>query len=317
MFVLGIDAGGSKTLAYLAADDGTIVAEGRGGPANLQASGELEVEKALHDVLEQCVADRPVAIGAVCLGMAGMDRPDDEAVAGAVMRRLGFRRRTLIVNDALIALTAGAGDGPGLVLVSGPGSIAYGRDARGRAARAGGWGFAIGDEGSGYWIGRRALAAVMRAADGRGPATRLSGLVLAHFGLRREDGLVAEIYEHGHRREVIAALGRVVAQAHAEGDAVAGEILELAADELALAAQSVASRLGLRGEAFPTVLAGGLFAAVPWLEAAVRGRMAEVAPRSSVAPLSVEPAMGAVRLALAELHGGAVIPVYVGSEEKA
>jgi N-acetylglucosamine kinase-like BadF-type ATPase len=317
MFVLGIDAGGSKTLAYLAADDGSVVAQGRGGPANLQASGELDVEKVLHDVVEQVIGDRPVTIGAVCLGMAGMDRPGDEAVARAMMRRLGFRRRTLVVNDALIALTAGAGDGPGLVLVSGTGSIAYGRNAQGLAARAGGWGFAIGDEGSGYWIGRRALAAVMRAADGREPATQLTGLVLAHFGLEREDGLVAEIYERGLRRDVIAALGGVVARAHAEGDAVAGEILALAAGELALAAGSVASRLGLRGEAFPTVLAGGLFKAVPWLEVAVRDRMAEVAPRSVVAPLTVEPAMGAVRLALAELQGGAPIPVYIGAKEQA
>src|SRR6476469_6399178 len=119
MFVLGIDAGGSKTVAYLAADDGTIVAEGRGGPANLQAAGELDVEKVLHDVVEQTLGDRAVTIGALCLGMAGMDRPGDEAVARAMMRRLGFRRRTLVVNDALIALTAGPGEGHGLVLVSG------------------------------------------------------------------------------------------------------------------------------------------------------------------------------------------------------
>ena len=77
------------------------------------------------------------------------------------------------------------------------------------------------------------------------------------------------------------------------------------------------TRLGLRGEAFPTVLAGGLFKVLPWLEAAVRTRMAEVAPRSVVSPLTVEPAMGAVRLALAELHGGAVIPVYAVPKEKA
>ena len=134
MFVLGIDAGGTKTLAYLAAADGTVVAEGRGGPANLQASSELDVEKVLHDVIEQAIGDRAIAVGALCLGMAGVDRPGDAAVARAVVRRLGFRRGTLVVNDALIALTAGAGDGPGLVLVAGTGSIAYGRDARGLAA---------------------------------------------------------------------------------------------------------------------------------------------------------------------------------------
>ena len=95
-----------------------------------------------------------------------------------IMRRLGFRSNTLIVNDALIALVAGAGASPGVVVISGTGSIAYGVSHHGVAARAGGWGPTLGDEGSGYWIGRRALAAVMRDADGRGPRTDLTPLVL-------------------------------------------------------------------------------------------------------------------------------------------
>lgn len=316
MYVLGIDAGGTKTLAYLAAPDGTVVAEGRAGGANLQASGELEVEKALHAAVDAATAGGQ-APAAVCLGMAGMDRPGDAATARAVMRRLGFRVPTLVVNDALLALTAGAGHGPGLVIVSGTGSIAYGRDAVHRAARAGGWGFAVGDEGSAYWIGRRALAAVLRGADGRGPSTSLTPLVLEHVGVARADALVPAIYAQGLRRELIAALGGVVGKAHAAGDAVAGAILERAADELALAAAAVAERLVLRGESFPTLLSGGLFRAVPWLTEALRRRLAEVTPRSTVSLLAVEPAMGAVLLALAELDGGARLPAYVHTEASA
>src|SRR5213078_4483038 len=97
------------------------------------------------------------------------------------MRRIGHRSRVLVVNDALIALAAGAGDDPGIVIISGTGSIVYGRNERVEAARAGGWGHMIGDEGSGYWIGREALAAVMRAGDGRGPETGLTAAMLAHF----------------------------------------------------------------------------------------------------------------------------------------
>lgn len=312
MRVLGIDAGGTKTVALLADADGRIVGEGRAGGANLQAHGELEVEKVLHGVIDLALGDRPVVPAAVCLGLAGVDRKGDGQVIREIMKRLGFRSHTLIVNDALIALVAGGGGiGPGIVLVSGTGSIAYGVSRRGVAARAGGWGSSLGDEGSGYWIGRRALAAVVRDADGRGPRTALTPMVLAHFGLARPEQLVAEIYDNVTGRRAIASLGATVERARAEGDPVATEILRDAATELALAASSVVTRLEMRGEQFPTWLAGGLLTGVPWLAAEVTRHLAEVAPRSVVAPLTVEPAIGAVRLALAEAQGGVQVPVYL------
>ena len=320
MHVLGIDAGGTKTVALLAEADGRIVGEGRAGAANLATEGELEVEKILHTVIEQATDGRDVVFAGVCLGMAGVDRKDDGQILRALMRRLGFRTKTLIVNDALIALVAGAGDGPGLVVVSGTGSIAYGVNHRGLAARAGGWGPTLADEGSAYWIGRRALVAVMRAADGRGPRTELTPMVLNHFSLPRPDSLVAEIYHHPQSRRSIASLGLVVEQARAAGDTVAVEIMTDAANELALAATSVIARLDMRGQQFAMLLAGGMFkpgtgsgepAVDSWLTGEVRRRMAEVAPRSVVRPLAEEPALGAVRLAIAEARGGALVPPYI------
>src|SRR5688572_8288920 len=108
MHVLGIDAGGSKTVALMADSNGRIVGEGRAGGANLQTDGELQVEKVLHEVIERAMNDRQTPPDAVCLGMAGVDRDNDGRVIGDIMRRLGFRQNTLIVNDALIALVAGA-----------------------------------------------------------------------------------------------------------------------------------------------------------------------------------------------------------------
>ena len=124
MHVLGIDAGGTKTVALLADGEGNILGEGRAGAANLQTEGELEVEKILHDVIERATDGRHLSPSAVCLGMAGVDRADDARIIRDVMRRLGFRSNALIVNDALIALVAGAGPSPGVVVVSGTGSIA-------------------------------------------------------------------------------------------------------------------------------------------------------------------------------------------------
>src|SRR5689334_24102954 len=154
MHVIGIDAGGTKTVAFLADESGEIVAEGRGPGANLPASGELEVEKVLHGVMEMALANRSIVPSAICLGIAGVDREDQLRTVQAIMRRISRESRALVVNDALIALVAGAGNSPGIVVISGTGSIVYGRNARNEAARAGGWGPIIGDEGSGFWMGR-------------------------------------------------------------------------------------------------------------------------------------------------------------------
>ncbi len=318
MHVLGIDAGGTKTVALLADADGCVVAEGRAGGANLQGHGELEVEKVLHHVIDQAMQKFPSPPAAVCLGLAGVDREGDGEVIRGIMRRLGFRAHTLIVNDALIALVAGvplvegaSAVSQGVVLISGTGSIAYGVNRHGVAARAGGWGTSLGDEGSGYWIGRRALNAVARDADGRGPRTHLTPLVLAHFSLSRPEQLVSEIYDHAQGKRAIASLGATVERARAEGDVVATEIMRKAADELTLAAASVIARLAMRGEQFPILLSGGMIRGAQWLADEVTTRLAEVAPRSIVSMLAGEPATGAVRLALAEARGGVRVPPYL------
>ena len=310
MHVLGIDAGGTKTVCLLADQSGSIVSEGRGAGANLQSSGELAVEKVLHEVMETAIGDRAITPSAICLGIAGVDRENDERTVRAIMRRIGYKSRVLVVNDALIALVAGAEDSPGIVVIAGTGSIVYGRNASFDAARAGGWGHIIGDEGSGYWIGREALAAIMRAADGRGPATKLADDVLAHFGIADMSGVPRIVYDRELPRVSVAALGPIVQRASERGDAVAARILERAADELVLAARSVATKLEMRGDVFPFVLAGGVFRVVPWLAAELSRRLLEVAPRCEVRPLDREPAAGAVWLALSEARGGARVPTY-------
>ena len=312
MHVLGIDAGGTKTVCLLADERGTILSVGRGPGANLQVAGELEVEKVLHHVMATALDGRqevrPIAI---CLGIAGVDREDDSRIVSAIMRRISPGSRVLVVNDALIALEAGAPGLPGIVIICGTGSIAFGRNAQSLAARAGGWGHVIGDEGSGYWIGRQAVQAVMRDADGRGPATTLSKQVLAHFDVPTASSLVHIVYGPQSANRSIAMLGPSVQLASESGDAVASAILDRAAGELALAARSVAERLHLRADAFPFVLAGGVFRVVPSLVDRLGPRLLDIAPVATVDILREEPARGAVRLALAEAQGGAPIPKYM------
>jgi N-acetylglucosamine kinase-like BadF-type ATPase len=310
MHVLGIDAGGTKTVCLLADEHGAILAEGRGPGANLHTAGEFAVEKVLHEAMEAAIGDLAIAPAAVCLGIAGVDREDEARTVRAIMRRIGYKSRVLIVNDALIGLVAGARDEPGIAINAGTGSIVYGRNANFEAARAGGWGHMIGDEGSGYWIGREALAAVMRAADGRGPETGLTAEILTHFNVDDESRLPRIVYDREQPRVSVAALGPMVQRAAEQGDAVAARILERAADELVLAARSVATRLEMRGDAFTFYLAGGVFRVVPWLAEELPRRLIEVAPRSQTQMLNDEPAIGAVWLALAEARGSARVPGY-------
>ena len=310
-YVLGLDAGGTKTVCQLADDQGAILAEVRGPGANLQASGELNVEKVLHDAMEEAIGDRPIVPAAICLGIAGVDRADDEAVVRGIMKRIGYKARVLVVNDALVALEAGAPGEPGVVIVSGTGSIAYGRNSAGEAARAGGWGYVLGDEGSGYWIGRAALRAVLREADRRGPKTALTTLLLRHFGVAQAQNLIHEVYHSNLKPHAIGALAQCVQAAHADGDAVAAAILVGAADELEGSGVSVARRLRLVGDPFRFILSGGIFRAVPWLRQELERRLPQTIPDSTVSLLDREPAAGAVAFAIQEARGGARIPAYL------
>jgi N-acetylglucosamine kinase-like BadF-type ATPase len=293
--VLGIDAGGTKTTALLADETGRVAARARGGGANLRTHGELEVEKVLHRTIEEAEEEAGVRADAVALGMAGADRPEDDAVLRSILRRMGFRDRVLVTNDARIAFVAGSASGVGLAVVCGTGSIAWGQNAAGEIARAGGWGWRLGDEGSGYWIGLEAMRAALAAADGRGPETLLGRALLEHFEIAAPAQILRAVYDGEFPRQKVAALAPRVDAAAVSGDGEARRILTAAAEELARAANSVRRRLALEGRPHDVVLSGGTFAAAPTLLSLVSERLA--APGARVERLEGEPAEGAVRLA--------------------
>jgi glucosamine kinase len=298
-YVLGIDAGGTKTRALVADETGQIVGDALGGGANLRTHGELEVEKVLHAVIEDACMGVPAAPDAVALGIAGADRPPDEAVLRTILRRIGFRSRVVVTNDARIAFVAGSPERVGLALVCGTGSIAWGRNRAGKIARSGGWGWHVGDEGSGFWIGERAIRAVLRAVDGRGPATTLDQALSEHFEIAEPEQILYAIYDREFPRTRVAKFAARVDAAARAGDAVAKRILADAASELVCAASSVRDQLALEQGPYDVVLSGGTFAAVPVLESDVARRLES--PRARVRTLTQAPAMGAVKLAIEAL----------------
>ncbi|HEX4954949.1 MAG TPA: BadF/BadG/BcrA/BcrD ATPase family protein [Thermoanaerobaculia bacterium] len=292
-FVLGIDAGGTKTVGLLADGEGKVQAQMRAGGANLRVHGELAVEKVLYEVIDALAPAEPLA--AVCLGMAGVDRPEEKDLVHEMLRRLGLRRSVRVENDAFVALVAGAPEKVGIVVVAGTGSIAYGVDPSGRTARSGGWGYLLGDEGSAFWLGHAAVRQGIRAVDGRGPGTSLYDRICRKLGVAEPAGLVAWFYDQGDTRTRVAELASVVEEAATDGDEAASALLDQAAQHLARAARAVARQLSFP-EPYRVVLSGGVFRACPSLFRRIQGSLD--LPSAQVVRLEVEPALGAVRLAL-------------------
>ncbi len=292
-YVIGIDAGGTKTVGLLADESGKVLSKAISGSANLVIKGELEVEKVLFDIIESLEAPEPVA--ALCLGIAGIGQPGAEELIRGVLRRLGQRQPVSVVNDAVVALVAGAPDGVGIVVASGTGSIAYGVDPSGDTARSGGWGYLLGDEGSAFWLGHYAVRHAIRAVDGRGPATTLYDLICSKLSITEPVALVEWFYDQEYSRNRVANLASLVETASLDGDEAAEDLLDQAGGHLARAARAVADQLTFPGR-HPIVLSGGAFKACPSLIRRLQGRLAS--PDVEVRPLGAEPATGAVTLAL-------------------
>jgi N-acetylglucosamine kinase-like BadF-type ATPase len=275
MRVLGLDAGGTKTVCFLADERCTVLAEARGPGANLMAAGARRVETILRDVIGQVLRDRPGEVAALCIGMAGVDRPGEAALIRNLLQHIVTVSHIAIVNDALVALEAGA---PGCRASSSSraldrlrtGATIAGRP-RDQAAGA-----TLADEGSGYWLGRQALRAAMREADGRGPTTTLTRRLLEHYQVARAQDLAQKVYAGDLKPSAIAMLAPLVQSAGEDGDPVAEKIIDTGATELAAAALAVAKRLRLSAPV--VVLAGGIFRAVPRMRAGVTAHLSEQLP---------------------------------------
>ena len=291
--VVGIDAGASKTRAFAVDRSGAVIGRGAGGGANLLSSPDPagSIGAALAESL---AGERPVA---VVLSCAGGDRPADRERGRQILGQLvGPDARIDVTGDAIAALYAGNPAGCGVVLISGTGSIAFGRNEEGEERRAGGWGYLIGDEGSAVWIGLEGLRAAAHHTDERGAATAITTHLLRELGVASFMDTLALVYGKPHPAPAVLAGVRAVARAASENDAVAVSIVRRGAHALARAAAVVAAQLGLEGG--PLYLAGGAFESLPSLERAVRGELLSTLPRASVELVREEPAMGAARLAM-------------------
>ncbi|THF74506.1 BadF/BadG/BcrA/BcrD ATPase family protein [Cohnella fermenti] len=261
---LGVDGGGTKTTLLVGDGEGRIVSIVGGSSSNLKSRPWDEVRAELSRLVREGLerAGRPIAdIAGIALGLAGGDRPEDKKrVAEHLAAELAPGVRIDVFNDAATALMAGTQGAKGMVLISGTGSICCGFDPEsGRYVRSGGWGYLLGDEGSGFDLGRQALTAVLKAHDGREEATALTGLILERFGAAHPEGLITSVYEADNPRTTIAAIAPLVLAAARAGDLTASRIADGAAAALAALVVPVAASLRAGEETLPLIVTGGVF----------------------------------------------------------
>jgi N-acetylglucosamine kinase-like BadF-type ATPase len=299
--LLAIDGGQTATKALIARADGTVLGSGLGGPSDhFHIEGGIEKNRraivgAIDDVLAAtgCVPGQVVAAG---LGLTGAGSRTPEIVMGMVRERVS-PREIAVEPDYVTNLAGASGGEPGVVLIAGGGSIGYGVTARGDEAVAGGYGFLLGDEGSAFRIGLRAIAAACRADDLRAELTALQGVVVEHFEVERVRQLPRVIYAAGFSRERISLLAPKVVQAAEDGDAAAIGIVRDAGEELARTALGVIRQLFEPGMAVSVYLTGGVFKAGELLLEPFRSLLQREWPAAEPREPRFPPAVGGLILA--------------------
>lgn len=256
MYVIGIDGGGTKTRLAVCAPDGTLLRQETLGAFNLSAIGEDGFRRRTEEILALCGDMR--GCGAICVGGAGVSGAAAGEILRAELAAHGFAGKLLLCGDHEIAL-AGAMQTPGCVLIAGTGSVCYGKNAAGETFRCGGGGHIIDDPGSGYTLGRDALAAALRTEDGRLSENALHAAVMDAIGGHDIQGIFDFVYFSRRGKSDIAALAPLVLRCAEQGDAVSLAILRRGAAELARLVSAVTGRLGLDKKS-PCALAGGLLA---------------------------------------------------------
>ncbi|MFZ0420659.1 MAG: BadF/BadG/BcrA/BcrD ATPase family protein [Candidatus Sulfotelmatobacter sp.] len=297
-YYIGIDGGGSKTTCVVG-DEVSVLATAVAGPSNITRVGEVRARESLHEAIRQACATAkidPRQIHRACVGVAGAGHGEIASAVGRIIAEV-VAGEIEVVGDMEIALQAALGAGPGVIVIAGTGSIAYGRDGRGRTARAGGWGFAISDEGSAHWISRGAVAALLRAADEAADDRSVQGSSALFCEMKSiwKVGSFEQIARTANSTPDFAALFPAVVCAADVGDELARQVLGQAGKELAQLSGIVVRRLFGEGNAvIPLAMAGGVFRHSLIVREVFCDTVCEVDPRLEVNRQVVEPVAGAL-----------------------
>jgi N-acetylglucosamine kinase-like BadF-type ATPase len=259
-YFLGVDGGQSSTVAIIGDETGRVVGYGQGGPCNHITGPEAKsrfvgaIGSAIRQAADQAGLE-DLHFFSACLGFSG-GAEDKSRWLDEIFKA----NRRLVTHDGLIALTGATGGRPGIIIIAGTGQFAFGRNASGRTARAGGWGYIYGDEGGGFDLTRQAVRAALREEEGWGPKTVLRGMLLEVSGAKDSNDLLHRLYTPEFPRPIVAGWSRLVDSAAAAGDECAREILKSAARHLADYALAAFHNLFPSGNGdVPIACVGGVF----------------------------------------------------------
>lgn len=294
--LLGVDAGASHSTVVVGRDDLTVLARAEGPASAMKPGGAAASAAVIADTARRALAQAGLAppVDRAVVGAAGAGRAQEQDDLATALLETGIARAARVLPDGEVALTAALGTDPGILVNAGTGSIAFARDANGVLHRAGGYGWQLGDEGGGYWLGRRALDLAARAEDGRGEGSTLLARLLGSLGLRRFDDLVR--WTATATPPQIAALAPHILNAAREGEAVARRATADAARELV--GLAVALERHFPGTApIPVSITGGLLTPQSPVALAFQRILESDMPRGRLSTHPVDPALGALRLA--------------------
>lgn len=318
-YVLGIDGGGTKTVCLLIDDKGKVLGRGEAGASNYQSIGTETTLQSIKSAIYTAVVEAQkltdnINIEAICIGLAGVGRPEDIEVVKGIVQELQnssllpitwelSASNIIICHDALIALVGGVGYPVGIVVAAGTGSIVFGRNHNGDTKRVGGWGYLLGDEGSAYKISVAGMQAALKAYDGREMSTNLVEAFKQYLELATIEDLIEVIYRRGWGVKDIAALAPIVDNVAACGDEVAQGIIDDAAKELTKATSTVIEAIFSNDERFEVVTTGSVWQGKSRIRDRFAPSLLTMFPSAKVIFPRYEPALGAALLALQRLGG--------------
>ncbi len=313
-YLIGIDGGGTNSRLLAVDLDGNKIGTSAGKSTNVE-SNPISVVKQNFIMLLKNFCDTYGHLlsdcAGLCFGTAGVDTESTRRMIENMLDGLKFSCPVKVVNDAVIALYANTRGNPGIMLISGTGSIGYGINAQKRTWRVGGFGYLVGDEASAYWVARLGITAALRAYDHSGRETCMVNDFCKYLNLSEFDEIVDFVYQKN--KSDLARLNHVVVNAHLKGDAVATEIMVKTLDELLVIVTTVVRELGMEKDPYPLLLGGGFLLNNKWLRRSVEERICAQFPNLTVSVLKTEAEWGAVYMA-ADMAG---IKLHPGEETSA
>lgn len=319
-YVIGIDGGGTKTVAALSNLEGKILLKKEIGPSNPNKVGikkalfnlTLSINKVLKGLSKDYNPPTTSShrlrrwapnIKFVYIGLAGgleRDKEKKKEIEKEILKSFPeFLKKLKVEGDQKAAFYSGTNQKEGVVLISGTGSIAMGWKGK-KEEISGGWDWLLGDQGSGFWIGKRALEIICKELDRRGPKTQhLRKLIFQKWKIKKDSDLIRKVYQKDFV-EIVADLANLVEKAEKKKDKIARDLLIEAGKELALAANLVIKKLNFQKIKFPVVLVGSVFKSKVVLDT-VKKEIKKFAPKAQFIRLKVEPVVGAIKLAIEQV----------------